>query len=58
MMVETDGPWQFEGVFVGEMALPKMIRHSIAAIAELKKVERTSVYKKQYQNTKTFYWLT
>ncbi|MBS4206509.1 TatD family hydrolase [Bacillus sp. FJAT-50079] len=55
MMVETDGPWQFEGEFSEEMTHPKMIHHSIAAIAELKKIDRSAVYQKLYLNTKSFY---
>jgi TatD DNase family protein len=55
MMVETDGPWPFEGPFSQEMTHPKMIHRSIAQIAELKKRELEDVYRELYQNTKHFY---
>ncbi|HEY4553214.1 MAG TPA: TatD family hydrolase, partial [Bacillaceae bacterium] len=31
IMVETDGPWRFEGMFSGRMTHPEMIHHSIEA---------------------------
>ena len=36
MMVETDGPWPFEGPFAGEETHPRMIHAVIEQIAELK----------------------
>ncbi|MDQ0256331.1 TatD DNase family protein [Evansella vedderi] len=55
MMVETDGPWPFEGPFKNTMTHPKMIHQSIAQIAKLKKVNIKDVYKQVYKNTKSFY---
>ncbi|MBS4205340.1 TatD family hydrolase [Lederbergia citrea] len=55
MMVETDGPWPFEGIFSGKMTHPWMIHQSINAISELKKEEVTSIYETLYNNTKYFY---
>ncbi|KIL51851.1 TatD family hydrolase [Jeotgalibacillus soli] len=57
MMVETDGPWPFEGPFKGRMTHPKMIRHSIAKIAELKRIDLKDAYQELYRNTKEFYQL-
>ena len=37
MMVETDGPWPFEGPFTGKMTHPHMMWHSISMIAEIKR---------------------
>lgn len=37
MMVETDGPWRFDGPFQNQITHPKMLEHSIAKIAEIKK---------------------
>lgn len=55
LMVETDGPWPFEGIFTGKMTEPKMIHESIAAIAKLKDEKISTIYKTIYSNTKSFY---
>jgi TatD DNase family protein len=55
MMVETDGPWPFEGIFTKKMTHPKMIHHSITQISALKKRNLEDVYRELYQNTKKFY---
>ncbi|WP_117170962.1 TatD family hydrolase [Paraliobacillus sediminis] len=57
MMVETDGPWPFEGSISKEKTHPKMIHQSIEKIAELKQLPISEVYQVVYQNTKTFYRL-
>ncbi|MNR31113.1 putative deoxyribonuclease YcfH [compost metagenome] len=36
MMVETDGPWPFEGPFAGQETHPRMIHAVIEQIAKLK----------------------
>lgn len=55
MMVETDGPWPFEGPFHGKRTHPKMIHQSIQHIAKLKQLDLNKVYKQLYQNTVEFY---
>ncbi|MGY0694408.1 TatD family hydrolase [Virgibacillus sp. FSP13] len=55
MMVETDGPWQFKGPFMGEITNPKMIHKSIAKIAKLKGLNLEEVYCRLYENTTEFY---
>ncbi|MBW8350151.1 TatD family hydrolase [Bacillus sp. IITD106] len=55
MMVETDGPWRFEGDFTGKMTHPAMIHESVKMIAKLKKEDLSFVYKSLYENTKHFY---
>lgn len=55
MMVETDGPWPFDGPFENECTHPKFMHQSIAKIAELKNLDLISVYKILYNNTKKFY---
>ncbi|WP_407272617.1 TatD family hydrolase [Radiobacillus sp. PE A8.2] len=37
MMIETDGPWPFEGPFADQMTHPKMMHDTVGKIAELKK---------------------
>lgn len=55
LMVETDGPWPFEGPFKEQMTHPKMIHESIRKIAELKRMDVEEVYLVLYENTKRFY---
>ncbi|WP_144555083.1 TatD family hydrolase [Bacillus sp. X1(2014)] len=58
MMVETDGPWPFEGPFAGKMTHPNMMEESIRKIALLKKLSASEVSDVFYQNTKGFYHIT
>lgn len=55
LMVETDGPWPFEGPFEGEYTHPRFIHESVQKIAEIKEFELEDVYKILYKNTKEFY---
>ncbi|KAB8139334.1 TatD family deoxyribonuclease [Gracilibacillus oryzae] len=55
MMVETDGPWQFEGPFQGQMTHPKMMEQSLAQIARIKNMPFGTVSATIVKNTVTFY---
>ncbi|MED3789712.1 TatD family hydrolase [Peribacillus frigoritolerans] len=55
MMIETDGPWPFEGVFNGEWTQPGMMHESVRQIASIKGLPIEDVYEALYQNTKDFY---
>lgn len=55
MMVETDGPWQFEDVFKNKRTDPVMIHDTIAAISKIKQINEADVYQKLFQTTKDFY---
>lgn len=55
MMVETDGPWPFEGPFQGMPTHPEMMHESIATISRVKKIYIQEVYQQLYNNTKHFY---
>ncbi|KAA9021659.1 TatD family hydrolase [Niallia endozanthoxylica] len=57
MMVETDGPWPFEGPFQGRITHPNMIHTSINMIAEIKQLPSVDVYRQLYKNTTSFYHL-
>lgn len=57
MMVETDGPWRFEGPFEGKITHPAMIHEAVSCIASLKGQSLDSVYNQLYQNTVNFYRL-
>jgi TatD DNase family protein len=55
MMVETDGPWSFEGPFEGRRTRPAMIHQSIQEIGKIKKIAIEEIYKHLYENTRKFY---
>lgn len=55
LMVETDGPWKFEGRFSGKMTEPTMIKQSISAIAKIKTLSEIEVAQKILYNTKKYY---
>ncbi|MFD1706188.1 TatD family hydrolase [Siminovitchia sediminis] len=57
MMVETDGPWRFEGIFSGKMTHPRMIHQSVDQISSIKGCPPEAVYQTLYANTKEFYRL-
>lgn len=57
MMVETDGPWPFEGPFKGMQTEPKMMKHSVEKIAQLLNQSVKDVRNTLYENTKRFYRL-
>ncbi|PLS01832.1 TatD family hydrolase [Neobacillus cucumis] len=55
MMIETDGPWPFEGPFSGKLTTPDMMKHSISMIAKIKNLSETEVSERVFENTKNFY---
>ncbi|CEG26206.1 TatD family hydrolase [Bacillus sp. B-jedd] len=55
MMAETDGPWPFEGIFLGKKTHPKMVHHVVSEIAAIKKMRVEEVYNNLLQNSKRFY---
>ncbi|MCM3766980.1 TatD family hydrolase [Neobacillus niacini] len=55
IMVETDGPWPFEGPFTGKMTHPKMMKESILSIAKIKNLPETEVADRILEHTKSFY---
>lgn len=55
IMVETDGPWPFEGPFSGKMTHPSMINQSIKMISNLKNAAISELYQTILQNTRSFY---
>lgn len=57
IMVETDGPWPFAGLFEGKLTEPKMIHESLKMIALIKKMKLQQVYHEIYENTLTFFKL-
>jgi TatD DNase family protein len=55
LMVETDGPWPFEGPFEGRVTLPNMVREVVAEIALLKGLDLSEASELLYENTRRFY---
>lgn len=57
MMVETDGPWPFEGPFHKMQTMPSLIHFTIKEIARIKQRTVEETYRQLYNNTKGFYSL-
>ncbi|MBP1154176.1 MULTISPECIES: TatD family hydrolase [unclassified Paenibacillus] len=55
LMVETDGPWPFEGAFEGQTTHPCMSRESIRQISILKGLPEQEVGMVLFENTRRFY---
>lgn len=55
LMVETDGPWPFEGAFEGQTTHPRMIRESIRQISILKGLPEQEAGMMLFENTRRFY---
>ena len=55
IMVETDGPWPFEGKFQDQRTHPKMIHSSVSTIAQLKETNLSETYHTLYTNTRQFF---
>ena len=55
MMIETDGPWPFEGPFNNQRTEPKMMVKSIEKIAQLQNRSVNETMQILYENTKSFY---
>ncbi|NOV03004.1 TatD family hydrolase [Paenibacillus planticolens] len=55
IMVETDGPWPFEGTFEGQVTHPRMIHAVIHEIALLHEMSADHVAHTIMRNTKQFY---
>ncbi|MNH44449.1 putative deoxyribonuclease YcfH [compost metagenome] len=58
IMVETDGPWPFEGPFDNKRTSPWMMNHSVEVIASIKGLSTQEAAKIITQNTKSFYNLS
>ena len=54
IMVETDGPWPFEGPFSGKRTHPLMMKESLKKIAEIKGMNVQDINLQIRNNTKDF----
>lgn len=57
IMIETDGPWPFEGPFTGKMTHPNMMIETIREISKIKKLSLEEVSDTLWRNTVSFYEL-
>ncbi|MGG5254283.1 TatD family hydrolase [Neobacillus sp. SM06] len=57
IMVETDGPWPFEGPFKGKRTQPGMMQQAVKSIAEIKMLSEEKTARMLHQNTMKFYRL-
>ncbi|TJY43236.1 TatD family deoxyribonuclease [Cohnella pontilimi] len=55
LMVETDGPWPFEGPFTGKLTEPSMVIDSVREIALLRSLDVDTVRNIAATNTQEFY---
>jgi TatD DNase family protein len=55
VMVETDGPWSFEGKFSGQVTHPRMLTEIIRKLAEIKGLDPEETAEIIRQNTVIFY---
>ncbi|WP_409253271.1 TatD family hydrolase [Bacillus sp. SCS-153A] len=55
ILVETDGPWRFEGPFTERMTQPGMIHEMVRKLAQIKGESVEDVYKVLLDNTKLLY---
>jgi TatD DNase family protein len=55
IMVETDGPWPFEGPFAGKLTHPRMLVQTIHRLAEIKGITAEKTSEIIRQNTLRFY---
>lgn len=55
MMVETDGPWPFQGPFIGKKTRPAMMHQTIAEISNIKGMKLREVYEQLFINSNQFY---
>lgn len=58
LMVETDGPWPYEGQFAGRMTVPSMTRDAVAEIAAIRGMETEEAARIIYGNTVRFYGMS
>ena len=58
IMLESDGPWPYEGPFIGKRTCPVMIKESLKKIAEIKELSMDQASSQIRANTKGFYRLT
>jgi TatD DNase family protein len=57
LMVETDGPWPFEGPFAGRSTEPRMVMDSVKEIAALRGIPEEKTARILGENTRRFYRL-
>ncbi|AOZ92504.1 TatD family hydrolase [Paenibacillus crassostreae] len=55
VMVETDGPWPFEGPFAGQMTHPRMVSDVIEAWSHIQQISVAEARETIYRNTTRFY---
>ncbi|MEK3882066.1 TatD family hydrolase [Paenibacillus sp. PL2-23] len=55
MMVETDGPWPFDGPFEGMPTRPQMVKAAAERLAEIKGIPVAEAASALLRNTKLFY---
>ncbi|MFD2613611.1 TatD family hydrolase [Paenibacillus gansuensis] len=55
VMLETDGPWPFEGPFAGRLTHPSMMEESLRVWSEIQGLPLEEAREQIVSNTKRFY---
>jgi TatD DNase family protein len=55
LMVETDGPWPFEGPFAGKQTVPGMVRDVIREISLIRSLDQRDITNIMNDNSRNFY---
>lgn len=55
VMVETDGPWPFKGIFEGQLTQPSMVLHVADAWAAIRAIDPEEACLRLRENTRCFY---
>jgi len=58
LVVETDGPWRYDGEFSGMMSEPTMLKRVVAKVADLRNEPAEEVAEKLVENTSKLFGLT
>lgn len=54
LLLETDGPWPFEGIFTGQLTTPLFLKQSLSQVAIIKEQDKKTTEEQCDKNSLTF----
>lgn len=51
ILIETDGPWEFEGCFQGQRTMPWMMERTIHELAQIRQIQVDELTNQIFQNS-------